>query len=263
MDVSDALIVIVVILIVSIAAFVLYLVSLHNARLPPSVKRVILDWPKDEIIDNHKRRRGYLMTHTIPSIDPVGPPLYTEDRRGGTEIYQNGILAYCATVAVEDVSSWSRFINVYRAVATLTHEFVPWSHVSGIYPLEIRDHGRSHEGTRTLFLFGVPIDITKRGRTPRVFSGIQVETVDYRTIILAVHEGNLGMFESLKRILEPVWVTVYHPRERLVGYLWDEQHKHVDYINRDLDIFFEEYARGDIYKVTDVRERVVEDVVWF
>jgi hypothetical protein len=263
LDFFDALFIVIVIFIVFIVVFALFLLNRGLMGLSPPEKRVILDWPKEEIIEHHKRRRGYLMTHTIPFVDPIGPPLFKEDRRGGTAIYRNGIMAYCATVAVEDVTGWSSFIDGYRAVATLTHEFVPWSHVSGIYPLEIRDHGTSQDGNRTVFVLGFPIDITRHGRTPRVFIGLQVETVDHRTIILAVLEGDHGMFESLKKVLEPVWVTVYHPQERLLGYLWDEQHKRVDYINRDLDYFFEEYAKGDIYKVRDVREREVEDVVWF
>ena len=220
-------------------------------------RRVILQWPGKEYHLYDRKRTGYLMTRHISARSPEDTPLFKEDDEDGLKIYPSGLKAFFATVKTGEVSKWTPHVSGKEVVATLRYQFVPWSQIDAIYPLEITDHGTSGISSRAFHLLGYAF---RDGVSDPMFRlALQVETRDLRTAVLVLDDRKEEMFRLLADALDQVWLSLYHPDEYLTCTLWDKRFR-VDSNDGDFHYYHVEYAKGDIFKPRGVRGRGENEV---
>lgn len=143
--------------------------------------------------------RAYTDTKSQDARQPMGKVLHRFWPLSYHRIFETGIYTDIARLDIESNSVWATG-RTERVKLILSPGFVPFDRVVGIYDLALEERSKK-----------VP------GRV-RTIVGLQVETVDFRTIILFSPNFDVAKAKAaLMRGMGPRWRVCYRGEETLLG----------------------------------------------
>jgi hypothetical protein len=220
------------------AIVVIFLLYILFRRIPQVC--VLTMTPREfEILEAVRVERSSNVTP--PKAIPYGQAQFEEGYWTPTSIYVNGIRSDFGGVQIEILGRGREGQGTF-VVTKKYYEFVPFSDLSGIFPIEVEDPSTG------------PVE--DRRRT----TGLQVETLDLRTGLLYSNDRFDELHRILRLALGTRWKELYHESVMLEGTLerWELGHeKSTSLLVATGDLF-----RHQVLRDADPSIASGEPVVW-